>query len=116
MLTPTGYRAIETLQVGELVLASDPETGVVKACRILQTFVREVAVVLEIQVGEEIITCTPEHPFWVPEQGWTVAGQLTVGAWDQQGLEAQEETMRIQDLSELGISLNFKPRKCKRYS
>jgi hypothetical protein len=36
--------------------------------------------------------------------------------WDQQGLEAQEETTRIQDLSELGISLNFKPRKRKRYS
>lgn len=36
--------------------------------------------------------------------------------WDQQGLEAQEETMRVQDLSELGVSLNFKPRKRKRYS
>jgi hypothetical protein len=36
--------------------------------------------------------------------------------WDQQGLKAQEETMRVQDLSELGVSLNFKPRKRKRYS
>ncbi|WNZ23154.1 hypothetical protein HJG54_10000 [Leptolyngbya sp. NK1-12] len=36
--------------------------------------------------------------------------------WEQQGLEAQEETMRVQDLSELDISLNFKPRKRKRYS
>ncbi|NJO78783.1 MAG: hypothetical protein HC827_09795 [Cyanobacteria bacterium RM1_2_2] len=36
--------------------------------------------------------------------------------WDQQGLEAQEETRRVQDLSELGVSLNFKPRKRKRYS
>lgn len=36
--------------------------------------------------------------------------------WDQQGLDAQEETMRVQDLSELGVSLNFKPRKHKQYS
>ncbi|QYO62563.1 polymorphic toxin-type HINT domain-containing protein [Leptolyngbya sp. 7M] len=79
VLTPTGHRPIETLQVGEFVLAADPETGVVKACRILQTFVREVAVVLTMQVGEEIITCTPEHPFWVPGQGWTAAGQLSLG-------------------------------------
>jgi hypothetical protein len=78
VLTPMGYRAIETLQVGELVLASDPETGVVKECQILQTFVRDVSTVLDIQVGEEIITCTPEHPFWVPEQGWTQAGMLQV--------------------------------------
>jgi guanyl-specific ribonuclease Sa len=79
VLTPTGYRAIETLQVGELVLASDPETGVVKECQILQTFERQAPVLLDIQVGHETITCTPEHPFWVPEQGWTQAGKLQVG-------------------------------------
>nr|RNJ64602.1 MAG: hypothetical protein EDM05_35700 [Leptolyngbya sp. IPPAS B-1204]RNJ64662.1 MAG: hypothetical protein EDM05_35315 [Leptolyngbya sp. IPPAS B-1204] len=61
------------------MLAAEPETGVVKAGQILQTFVREVAVVLDIQVGEETITCTPEHPFWVPGQGGVQAGELQLG-------------------------------------
>jgi Pretoxin HINT domain len=35
--------------------------------------------VLAIQVGAETITCTPEHPFWVPGQGWKTAQHLQVG-------------------------------------
>jgi hypothetical protein len=79
VLTPTGERAIESLGVGEFVLASDPESGVIKPCSILQRFEREASAVLDIQVGNEIITCTPEHPFWIPGQGWQAANQLQVG-------------------------------------
>jgi hypothetical protein len=79
-----GDLAIETLQIGELVLASNPETGVVKPCQILQTFGRQAPVVLDIHVGNETITCTPEHPFWVPGQGWTSVGQLQVGVEEWQ--------------------------------
>nr|RNJ64594.1 MAG: hypothetical protein EDM05_35660 [Leptolyngbya sp. IPPAS B-1204]RNJ64633.1 MAG: hypothetical protein EDM05_35460 [Leptolyngbya sp. IPPAS B-1204] len=57
MFPPTGYRAIETLQVGEWVLACDPDTGVVKAGQILQTFVREVAVVFIVN-DSTVITDT----------------------------------------------------------
>jgi Pretoxin HINT domain/A nuclease family of the HNH/ENDO VII superfamily with conserved AHH len=79
ILTPTGYQAIETLQVGDWVLAGNPETGEVKECRVLQTFEREVSQVLDVQVGDETITCTAEHPFWVSGEGWVKAGQLAVG-------------------------------------
>jgi hypothetical protein len=79
ILTPTGYQAIETLQVGDRVLAGNPETGEVKECRVLQTFEREVSQVLAVQVGDESITCTAEHPFWVTGKGWVKAGQLAVG-------------------------------------
>jgi Pretoxin HINT domain/A nuclease family of the HNH/ENDO VII superfamily with conserved AHH/Pre-toxin TG len=79
ILTPTGYRAIETLQVGDIVLAGNPETGEVKECRVLQTFEREVSQVLDVQVGSETITCTAEHPFWVMGKGWVGAGDLIVG-------------------------------------
>jgi hypothetical protein len=36
--------------------------------------------------------------------------------WDEQSIEAQEEKAKVQDLSELGIGLYFKPRKNKHYS
>ena len=79
VLTPSGEQAIESLAVGGLVLASDPGSGAIKPCSILGRFEREAPAVLDIQVGDEIITCTPEHPFWIPGQGWRAARQLEVG-------------------------------------
>jgi len=40
----------------------------------LSTFVRDGAEVLTAEVGTETFTVTPEHPFWVPEQGWVAVG------------------------------------------
>lgn len=45
-----------------------------------RTFERTSAVVLDIQVGTETITATPEHPFWVPGQGWVRARNLVRGS------------------------------------
>lgn len=50
VLTPEGTKPIEQLKVGELVWAGEPETGVVKACRVLQTFEQQASVVLGISV------------------------------------------------------------------
>jgi hypothetical protein len=38
-----------------------------------------VAVVLEIRIGTTTITCSPEHPFWVPGRGWRESGTLRPG-------------------------------------
>ena len=35
--------------------------------------------VVDAEGNTETITCTTEHPFWVPGQGWTAAGDLTPG-------------------------------------
>lgn len=32
-----------------------------------------------LQAGEEAISCTPEHPFWVVGRGWVPAGDLRRG-------------------------------------
>jgi RHS repeat-associated protein len=79
VLTPVGEKPIEELQVGEWVVACNPELGVVENCRILQQFERESSIVLDLLVDGETITCTPEHPFWVPERGWVEAEALQVG-------------------------------------
>ena len=50
--------------------------------RITRTFERMAAEVVDIRVGREAITATPEHPFWVVGAGWTEAGELRRGAAD----------------------------------
>ena len=46
---------------------------------VLQTFVRETDELIHIDVDGQRITTTPEHPFWVPQVGWTAAVNLRVG-------------------------------------
>ena len=45
----------------------------------LQAFVRESDELVHIKVDGQDITTTPEHPFWVPQQGWTDAIELRAG-------------------------------------
>ncbi|MBN2133603.1 MAG: Hint domain-containing protein [Sedimentisphaerales bacterium] len=77
--TPDGLKPIEDIKVGDLVLAADPETGENGAYRVAQTFKRDATALIDIEVGNKRITCTPEHPFWVPICGWVEAAKLQVG-------------------------------------
>jgi hypothetical protein len=43
---------------------------------VARTFERTAAAVVDIRVGMETITATPEHPFWAVSAGWTAAGEL----------------------------------------
>jgi hypothetical protein len=81
LLTPEGYRFIETLQVGDLVLARDEfaVTGAVAPKVIEKVFVRS-AVVLRLHLGGQVIGTTTEHPFYVRDRGWVKASELWVGA------------------------------------
>lgn len=79
ILTTQGAKPIESLVVGDEVYAHDPISGERASQRVSWTFVRTVPVVLDIQVGETTITCSPEHPFWVPDIGWQKAGKLELG-------------------------------------
>jgi len=81
VLTPDGPRAIESLQPGELVLAYDVDRGALVPQPIGATLTRTVPVVLDLAVAAETITCSPEHPFWTPEERrWRLAGSLEPGA------------------------------------
>lgn len=78
VLTPAGRRAIETLQVGDEVLSGD-SSGIRRAHRIKHVFKRTVSHLLDLRIGETLISCSTEHPFWVVGQGWQRAGALVPG-------------------------------------
>lgn len=83
--TPDGPRAIETIQVGDLVLAKNESgNGPVRPRRVEAVFVREAAPTLELDVcsasTRETIETTDDHPFWVEGRGWLRADNLWNGA------------------------------------
>jgi hypothetical protein len=70
---------IESLRVGDRVLAVDPVTATASIAAVTDAYALQVSGVLAITVGTATIAVTREHPFWVPGSGWRIAGELSVG-------------------------------------
>jgi hypothetical protein len=77
--TGLGQRAIEDVQVGDLVLSQDVESGELAFHPVLRTTVRPAEPLLEVKIGDETFRTTRGHLFWVAGQGWTRARELTSG-------------------------------------
>ena len=79
ILASVGYVAIENIEAGDWVWASDPETGETELKQVVQTFVNEATELIRVTFNEEEIVCTTEHPFYSPAKGWTAACKLRAG-------------------------------------
>ena len=79
MLAEEGHVPIEEIEAGDLVWATDPETGETALKRVVQVFRNETKEWVHITVNGEKITCTPNHPFYSPVKGWTSAIDLRAG-------------------------------------
>lgn len=77
--TKDGYKAIEDIKSGDYVYSENPNTGEQGLKRVKQTFVHLTNEFVHIQVDGQNITTTPEHPFYVPQKGWTKAIELRAG-------------------------------------
>ena len=77
--TKSGLVPIEDIQPGDLVWATDEETGETALKEVVQTFRNETEEWVHIKVNGEEITCTPMHPFYSPVKGWTSAIDLRAG-------------------------------------
>lgn len=79
-------KPIEQVQIGDLVLATDPVTGETLAQPVTDLITGGGTKQL-VQIGTDPdgdgvldwITATDGHPFWVAGDGWIDAGQLTIG-------------------------------------
>lgn len=79
VLTSVGLVAIENISSGDFVWAENPETREKELKRVVQTFVNETNELVHVYVNDEEIVATPEHPFYVPQRGWTSAIELRAG-------------------------------------
>ncbi|MBQ0994208.1 polymorphic toxin-type HINT domain-containing protein [Micromonospora sp. H61] len=85
VLASGGYEAIEKLQEGDLVLATDPETGETAAREVTRTHRNEDADLTDLTVvaaGAEpsVIKTTQHHPFWSEDRkDWIDAADVQVG-------------------------------------
>jgi hypothetical protein len=75
---------IEQIKPGDLVASRDPVTGRTAWKRVTRTTARLVSTVLTLAVAAaggppEIITTTPQHPFYVEGRGFVEAAQLGIG-------------------------------------
>ncbi|WP_310499135.1 polymorphic toxin-type HINT domain-containing protein [Paenibacillus qinlingensis] len=79
VLTQDGEKPIEQVQLGDMVLAKNPDTGEMAYKEVDGLFQKEITESWNIYVGDELITTTDEHPFWIHSKGWVVAKDLLVG-------------------------------------
>jgi intein/homing endonuclease len=80
LLTPHGWKPIEALRAGDLVLSrseNDPE-GEVEAKVVEEVYVGHGHIIWFRVSGQQIGT-SHEHPFWVRGRGWAAAETLRVG-------------------------------------
>ncbi len=78
--TKTGQRAIESLQIGDLVLSQDVNTGEIRYKPVMGRTLRPAGPIVQISTGDEKIRATRGHPLWVDGLGWRMAKELEDGA------------------------------------
>lgn len=75
-------KRIDEVELGDQVLATNPETGETAAREVTATIIGEgIKSLVEIETGSGKITATDRHPFWLPElRQWVDAEGLRAGS------------------------------------
>jgi hypothetical protein len=77
--TLLGMRPIESIQVGDQVLAQDVTTGALSFEPVVALHHNSPKPTLRIDLGDEALVATPIHRFWKVGQGWAMARELKPG-------------------------------------
>lgn len=104
--TNFGLRPIESLCVGDVVVAQDVESGKLDQKVILETTLREPTDITRIQTEGEDILATLGHRWFVPGKGWLMTAELAIdmqmhtatGTVTIAGIEPQEEQQPTHNL------------------
>jgi len=78
--TEAGLRPIETISVGDMVLAQDAASGELAYKPVLRATVRPSGPLVRIEAGGETIESSGGHLFWVTGEGWVKATDMQSGA------------------------------------
>ncbi|MFK7820481.1 MAG: Hint domain-containing protein [Planctomycetaceae bacterium] len=78
--TDEGPKPIETIRMGDRVLAQNIHTGEIEFCVVERPTIRpQPGPALTVRIGEEKIVCTPGHEIWKNGSGWVRAKELQPG-------------------------------------
>jgi hypothetical protein len=77
--TNRGPVAIETIQIGDLVLSQNPHTGELNFRPVVDTTIRPPSGTIKLGINQEEIVTTRGHRFWVTLDGWRMAKHLKAG-------------------------------------
>jgi NAD(P)-dependent dehydrogenase (short-subunit alcohol dehydrogenase family) len=94
-----GAKAIAAIDVGERVIATDPQTGE-SGARAVERVIRSEGrkTLVRVRVSGQVLTATDRHPFWVESQGaWRDAAELRPGdvLREPDGERAAVESVRV---------------------
>lgn len=93
--TELGHRPVESIQVGDRVLAKNVETGELAFSVVKETTVRRPQPLVKLSMSRETIEATRGHHFWVSGRGWRMAREIQPG----DRLHGVHGTVRITDVS-----------------
>ena len=79
VVTETGSRPVEQILPGDKVLSQDAETGELEYKVVLDRTIRPRSEMRKVSLGDDSVTTTLGHPFWVAGKGWRMAKELEVG-------------------------------------
>jgi len=79
VLTQTGLKNIQDIKTGDKVWSINLETNERELKEIISIRNVPTNILLELQIGNEIITTTPNHRFYVRGKGWLAAEDLSIG-------------------------------------
>jgi hypothetical protein len=96
--TSCGLQPIESLRIGDLVLAKDIETGELSYQPVIRTTVRTPQPLITLHTKDDSIRATLGHYFWVSGQGWRMAKEIKPG----DRIHSVEGTATVTDISHGG--------------
>ena len=96
VLTANGLVAIESIKAGDKVISTDPDTGKTEEKTVLEAFHRTVTELVHLKIGDEIITTTHNHPFYVVGKGFVNAGKIRE---NDTLIDMQQNNVFVSDIS-----------------
>jgi len=101
--TSLGAKEIDRLQVGDLLLAKDPETGEIAYKPVLRTTVRPASDLIRVRAGGYDSSASGGHRFWGSGKGWVRARDLEAGM----ELHGVRGTTPIESVERTGYSQTY---------
>ncbi len=117
MLTVAGKKAIEAVQIGDVIPCVDHITGETAEKRVVSTTVNKVNRLIELDIDGEVIRCTETHPFQVKGKGWVDAAELVPNdvVYTKDWGTATVKSVSLLELDEPVEVFNFEVEDCHTY-